>query len=68
MLFFQSKEFDSKHHGSLQDMWYKAHYKEAESTRQRSLGKLERFSLKYFVKLAHFMTLFNFYKACVLGV
>ena len=54
MLFFQSKEFDSKHHGSLQDMWYKAHYKEAESTRQRSLGKLTRSLLNCFVKLAHF--------------
>ena len=35
----QSRDFDNKHHGALQDMWYKAHYKEAESVRGRSLGE-----------------------------
>ncbi len=35
----ETREFDVKHHGNLQDMWYRAHYKEAEGVRGRSLGK-----------------------------
>ena len=37
MLFLRS--FDACYHAELQDMWYKAHYKEAESVRGRSLGE-----------------------------
>lgn len=35
----EQREFDSKYHTQLQDMWYRAHYKEAESVRGRALGK-----------------------------
>ena len=35
----ETREFESKFHPQLQDMWYKAHYKEAESVRGRALGK-----------------------------
>ena len=36
----ETREFDGKFHPVLQDMWYKAHYKEAESVRGRALGKI----------------------------
>jgi len=42
----QSRDFEQKHHLSLQAMWYMAHYKEAESIRGRSLGK-SSFEIKY---------------------
>lgn len=32
--------FTSKFHTELQVLWYKAHYKEAEKVRGRTLGKL----------------------------
>lgn len=35
----ETREFESKFHPMLQDMWYRAHYKEAESVRGRALGK-----------------------------
>ncbi len=35
----ESRDFDPKHHAALQNMWYTAHYKEAEAVRGRSLGK-----------------------------
>ena len=35
----ESKDFEPKYHMCLQEMWYKAHYKEAEAIRGRSLGK-----------------------------
>ena len=37
MLFLRS--FDACYHAELQDMWYKAHYKEAEKIRARPLGE-----------------------------
>jgi hypothetical protein len=37
--YYQSRTFESKHHGSLQEMWYQAHYKEAANVRGRDLGK-----------------------------
>ena len=40
----ESRDFSSKYHSTLQEMWYKAHYKEAESVRGRSLGKNNSFS------------------------
>ena len=38
----ETREFESKFHPQLQDMWYKAHYKEAESVRGRALGKWKK--------------------------
>ena len=35
----ETSSFDAGHHTHLQDMWYKAHYKEAERVRQRGLGE-----------------------------
>jgi homeobox protein SIX4 len=35
----ETREFDPKFHPTLQDMWYRAHYKEAEGVRGRALGK-----------------------------
>ena len=35
----EANTFGPKHHSDLQNMWYKAHYKEAENIRQRPLGK-----------------------------
>ena len=35
----ESREFSPAHHMQLQDLWYRAHYKEAESVRGRPLGK-----------------------------
>ena len=35
----ESRDFNPSYHLQLQDMWYKAHYKEAESVRGRPLGK-----------------------------
>ena len=35
----ETREFNPKYHGHLQDMWYRAHYKEAEGVRGRALGK-----------------------------
>ena len=43
----ETREFDGKFHPVLQDMWYKAHYKEAESVRGRALGKIIFFSEKF---------------------
>ena len=34
-----SRSFDPQYHAELQDMWYKAHYKEAEKIRARPLGE-----------------------------
>ena len=33
------RSFDPQYHAELQDMWYKAHYKEAEKIRARPLGE-----------------------------
>ena len=35
----ESREFSPQHHMQLQDLWYRAHYKEAEGVRGRPLGK-----------------------------
>ena len=40
----ETREFNPKFHGFLQDMWYRAHYKEAEGVRGRALGKINRFT------------------------
>lgn len=36
----ESHSFDSRWHESLQKLWFKAHYKEAEKVRGRPLGNL----------------------------
>ena len=41
----ETREFAQKYHPQLQDMWYRAHYKEAEGVRGRALGKTIFFSL-----------------------
>ncbi len=40
----ESREFNSKYHGTLQEMWYRAHYKEAEGVRGRALGKKKQYN------------------------
>ena len=40
----ETREFNPKYHPQLQDMWYRAHYKEAEGVRGRALGKILIFS------------------------
>ena len=35
----ENSSFDSKYHGQLQDIWWKAHYTEAENMRGRPLCK-----------------------------
>ena len=39
----ETREFTPKYHPQLQDMWYRAHYKEAEGVRGRALGKITIF-------------------------
>lgn len=38
--------FDQRYHGELQEMWYKAHYREAEKMRQRPLGAVDKYRLR----------------------
>ena len=45
MLFLRS--FDACYHAELQDMWYKAHYKEAEKIRARPLGEYHVYGQLY---------------------
>ena len=40
----ETREFSPKYHPQLQDMWYRAHYKEAEGVRGRALGKIIYFT------------------------
>ena len=42
-LILEGKSFESTYHHQLQDMWFKAHYSEAEKIRGRSLGNLLHF-------------------------
>lgn len=35
----ESNTFTAKYHTEMQNMWYRAHYKEAEKIRQRPLGE-----------------------------
>eukprot|EP00095_Tigriopus_kingsejongensis_P000831 maker-scaffold63_size435493-snap-gene-2.18 protein:Tk00831 transcript:maker-scaffold63_size435493-snap-gene-2.18-mRNA-1 annotation:"hypothetical protein AND_000140" len=42
----ESRDFSSKYHPMLQDMWYRAHYREAEKVRQRSLGAVDKYRLR----------------------
>lgn len=42
----QSHSFNARHHVELQQMWYKAHYKEQEKVRKRELGAVDKFRLR----------------------
>lgn len=38
--------FDQRYHSELQQMWFKAHYREAEKMRQRPLGAVDKYRLR----------------------
>lgn len=42
----ESHSFDSRHHSELQQMWFKAHYKEQEKIRGRDLGAVDKYRLR----------------------
>ena len=42
----ESHNFDPSNHGSLQQMWYKAHYLEAQKIRGRPLGAVDKYRLR----------------------
>lgn len=42
----ESHNFDTKFHPELQQMWFKAHYKEAEKIRGRNLGAVDKYRLR----------------------
>ncbi|KAG8253454.1 Homeobox protein six4 [Homalodisca vitripennis] len=42
----ESHNFDPRHHPQLQQMWFKAHYKEAENIRGRTLGAVDKYRLR----------------------
>ncbi|GBM37064.1 Homeobox protein SIX4 [Araneus ventricosus] len=42
----ESHNFDPKYHNDLQQMWYKAHYREAEKIRGRPLGAVDKYRLR----------------------
>ncbi|XP_013777177.2 homeobox protein SIX1-like [Limulus polyphemus] len=42
----ESHGFDPQHHSKLQQMWYKAHYREAEKIRGRPLGAVDKYRLR----------------------
>ncbi|XP_055703587.1 uncharacterized protein LOC129802057 isoform X2 [Phlebotomus papatasi] len=42
----ESHCFPPKYHSELQNLWYKAHYKEAEKVRGRSLGAVDKYRLR----------------------
>lgn len=42
----ESHEFDASNHSFLQHLWYKAHYMEAQKTRGRLLGAVDKYRLR----------------------
>nr|CAD7577043.1 unnamed protein product [Timema californicum] len=42
----ESHNFDGRHHPELQQMWFKAHYREAEKVRGRALGAVDKYRLR----------------------
>ncbi|XP_065361368.1 protein sine oculis [Calliphora vicina] len=42
----ESHCFSMKHHADLQNLWFKAHYKEAENVRGRPLGAVDKYRLR----------------------
>lgn len=42
----ESHFFSPKHHSDLQNLWFKAHYREAEKVRGRPLGAVDKYRLR----------------------
>ncbi|CBY18089.1 unnamed protein product [Oikopleura dioica] len=42
----ESKRFSKVHHSKLQELWLEAHYGEAEATRGRSLGPVDKYRIR----------------------
>ncbi|XP_033609480.1 homeobox protein SIX6 isoform X2 [Cryptotermes secundus] len=42
----ESHNYDIRYHAELQQMWFKAHYKEQEKTRGRALGAVDKYRLR----------------------
>ncbi|XP_076055069.1 uncharacterized protein LOC143033472 [Oratosquilla oratoria] len=42
----ETHAFSPKYHNELQNMWYRAHYKEAEKIRQRPLGAVDKYRIR----------------------
>ncbi|XP_070577547.1 homeobox protein SIX6-like isoform X2 [Ptychodera flava] len=42
----ESHNFDPQYHGELQNLWYKAHYIEAEKIRGRPLGAVDKYRIR----------------------
>ncbi|CAH2061928.1 unnamed protein product, partial [Iphiclides podalirius] len=42
----ESHTFPPRHHSGLQDLWFKAHYKEAQKVRGRPLGAVDKYRLR----------------------
>ena len=42
----ESKRFGKEHHLKLQELWLEAHYGEAETTRGRSLGPVDKYRIR----------------------
>ncbi|XP_054712580.1 homeobox protein SIX2-like [Uloborus diversus] len=42
----EGHNFDPQYHNELQQMWYKAHYREAEKIRGRPLGAVDKYRLR----------------------
>ncbi|XP_075987726.1 uncharacterized protein LOC142984183 [Anticarsia gemmatalis] len=42
----EAHSFPPRHHNALQNLWYKAHYKEAEKVRGRALGAVDKYRLR----------------------
>ncbi|CAG4975238.1 unnamed protein product [Colias eurytheme] len=42
----ETHTFPPKHHSTLQTLWFKAHYKEAEKVRGRALGAVDKYRLR----------------------
>ncbi|KAJ8706110.1 hypothetical protein PYW07_010887 [Mythimna separata] len=42
----EAHSFPPRHHTALQNLWFKAHYKEAEKVRGRALGAVDKYRLR----------------------
>ncbi|XP_045612110.1 homeobox protein SIX1 [Procambarus clarkii] len=42
----ETNTFTAKYHTEMQNMWYRAHYKEAEKVRQRPLGAVDKYRIR----------------------
>ena len=50
----ESHTFDESNHPALQQLWYKAHYLEAQKIRGRALGAVDKYRLRRKVSLRYF--------------